>query len=66
MSKLDYEIFKARFFKAFANVPTPLREEIIAFIHKEPFSWYVANAEVEHNTAKGKSILEQLHKMKVI
>ncbi len=66
MAILDYPALKAKFLKTFANVPVPLREEIIAVIAREPFSWYTANAEIEHDTAKAKLILQQLHKIKVI
>ncbi len=62
----DYEVLKASFFRAFANVAGPLRDEIIAFVDHEPFTWYTANAEIEQGTKKGKHILEQLHKIKVI
>ncbi len=66
MTQLNYEILQAKFFKAFANVAVPLREEIIAVINKEPFTWYTANAEIEHNTTRAKHILDQLHKIEVI
>ena len=66
MSPIGYETLKASFFKAFANVPAPLREEIIVAITGETFTWYTANAEIEHDTAKAKKIIEQLQKMKVI
>ncbi len=62
----EYEKLRAGFFKAFANVPVPLREEIITAIEGETFTWYTANAEIEHNTAKAKRIVEQLHTLKVI
>ncbi len=62
----DYETLKASFFQVFANVPAPLRKEIIAVVEGEPFSWYTANAEIEHNTSKAKQILKQLHQIKVI
>lgn len=66
MNPSDYQALKARFLKTFANVPVPLREEIIAVVTQEPFSWYTANAEIEHDTAKAKLIIQQLHKIKVI
>lgn len=66
MDQIVYEKMKASFFKAFANVPAPLREEIITAIEGETFTWYTANAEIEHNTVKAKKIVEQLQKMKVI
>ncbi|MEK6937945.1 MAG: hypothetical protein AABX04_02780 [Nanoarchaeota archaeon] len=61
-----YPELKAKFFKAFANVPVPLREEIIASLDKDTFSWYTANAEIEHDTEKAKKLLNLLYKMGAI
>lgn len=57
---------KAKFIKVFANVPDPLREEIIALINNNPFSWYAAYGEIEHNTKNSEKILLQLKKIGVI
>lgn len=57
---------KAKFIKVFANVPEPLREEIISLIDNNPFSWYTAYGEIEHNTKNSEKILLQLHKIGVI
>ncbi len=66
MNKTEYETLKARFIQVFANVPEPLRDEIISVISKEPFTWRTANAEIEHDATKSKVILEQLKKLGVI
>ena len=66
MDEKEYQILKAKFFKIFASVPDPLREEIIAVVDKDTYNWYTANAEIEHDTKKAKLILKQLHKIGVI
>ena len=66
MDKKEYENLKAKFLKLHANVPIPLREEIIAAVDKDTYNWYTANAEIEHDTKKAKLILKQLHKIEVI
>jgi hypothetical protein len=62
----DYDSLKAKFIKVFANVPEPLREEIVAVIDNHPFSWYTAYGEVEHNTKNADKILLLLKKIKVL
>lgn len=60
MNKEEYEILKAKFFKLFASVPTPLRGEIIAVVDDEPISWAVAYLELKEDTGKAKTILSRL------
>ncbi|MFA4887307.1 MAG: hypothetical protein WC595_03785 [Candidatus Nanoarchaeia archaeon] len=62
----DYEVLKARFLEAYANVPGPLRKEIIAVIGNETFAWNTARAEILNNTKSAKVILSHLSKMEVI
>ncbi|MBI4981350.1 hypothetical protein HZC30_07405 [Candidatus Woesearchaeota archaeon] len=62
----DYALLKAKFTRVFANVPEPLREEIIAVIDNNPFSWYAAYGEIEHNTKNSEKILLQLQKIGVL
>ncbi len=58
---------KAKFFKIYANLPLGVRNtEIIAVIDNEPLTWNVAKIEIENNTLKGKKILKELLKMKII
>lgn len=62
----EYAVLKAKFIKVLANVPEPLRDEIIAVIDNNPFSWYAAYGEIEHNTKNSEKILLQLKKIKVL
>lgn len=62
----EYATLKAKFIKVLANVPEPLRDEIIAVIDNNPFSWYTAYGEIEHNTKNAEKILLQLKKMQVL
>ncbi|MBS3114100.1 hypothetical protein J4448_03285 [Candidatus Woesearchaeota archaeon] len=60
MNKEGYEILKAKFIKLFANVPFPLREEIIAVVDNQPFSWTAAYGEIKQDTDKSQIILTHL------
>ena len=60
MEKLEYEVLKAKFLKLIANVPFPLREEIIAVADNQPVSWNVAFGEIKQDTGKAQEILKHL------
>ena len=62
----ELEELRARFLKLFASVPFPLRDEIIAVIDEQPFSWSVAFIEVHNKTEKGDKILRFLKKVSLI
>lgn len=66
MKASEYDILKARFLKAYANVPVPLRGEIIAVAGDETLTWATARAEVLHDTEKAKEVLKQLKNIGVI
>ena len=57
---------RAQFFKVYANLPQASREEIVAVIGNEPYTWQSARLEVEQDTSIGKEILEQLYKLKIL
>lgn len=58
---------KPEFLRVYANIPIPLRKEIIYVDDKSgPISWEVAYLEVENETELGKQILERLSKMEFI
>ena len=59
MDKKEYEVLKAKFLKLIANVPIPLREEIIAVVDEKTVSWNAAYGEIKGNTDNAKTILEQ-------
>ena len=66
MAKDSYEFLKSTFLKAYANVPEPLRKEIIVMVDDESFTWQTAKGEILNNTKNAKSILMHLKKMEVI
>lgn len=55
-----------RFFKTYANLPDPEREQVIVVIEGQPYSWSRARDEIEHGTKKGKLILQKLKKMGIL
>ncbi|KKS04816.1 MAG: hypothetical protein UU82_C0007G0029 [Candidatus Nomurabacteria bacterium GW2011_GWC2_41_8] len=57
---------KAQFLKTYANLPQASREEIVAVIGKEPYTWQSAKLEIEHDTPIGKEILEFLVNLKIL
>lgn len=54
---------KAKFLKAFSNIPEDLREDVIAVIDKKPYTWNVAYIEIKNNTEIGKKILKFLEEL---
>ena len=62
----DYDNLKAGFLKIYANIPSPLRSEIVAVVGEETFSWAACKAEIEHDTDKAPIILAQLKKIGVL
>lgn len=57
---------KAQFLKVYANLPQATREETIAVIRGEPYSWKAAKLEVEQDTLIGRDILEFLSNLKIL
>lgn len=66
ISDKEYSILKSKFLSIYANVPEPLRKEIIAVVNNETYSWHTARAEIINDGKNAKQILEHLHKMEVI
>jgi len=66
MDSADYGVLKAKFLKLYANVPYPLRAEIVAVAGDETFSWAAANAEVKHDGKNAEAILEQIRNLGLI
>ena len=66
MNKNQYDELKVNFLKSFANVPFPLRNEIIAVIDNETFSWSSAKEEIVRDTDNAKKILILLKDIRVI
>ena len=55
-----------KFFKVYANLPLPLRSEIIVVVDDEPITWRVAHLEISNKTKLGETILEKLEALKII
>jgi hypothetical protein len=60
------EEYKAKFIQKYANLPEGARDEIIAVINKEPYTWRSAKVEIDNNTNIGNKILEFLFESKII
>ena len=60
MDQKEYEDLKAKFLKVVADVPIPLREEIIAMVDNKGVSWNVAYGEVKNDTKNSKDLLKHL------
>ena len=57
---------KAQFLRVYANLPQGAREEIMAVVRREPYTWKAAKLEIEEDTDIGGEILEQLAKLKIL
>ena len=57
---------QAQFLKTYANLPQASREEIVAVVGGEPYTWQSAKLEIEHDTPIGKQILELLVSLKIL
>lgn len=57
---------QSQFMKVFADLPIPLRREIIAVVDGQPITWNVAYTEISSKTKLGDKILDQLKRLKII
>ena len=57
---------KEKFFKAYANLPEPEREQIIAVVDNKTYSWNVAYDEISHDTELGKKILKKIEDLGIL
>jgi len=57
---------KSKFQRTYANLPSAAREEVIAVIEGEPYTWKSARLEVENETQVGTKILESLVKLGIL
>jgi len=57
---------KTQFLNAYANLPQGSRDEIVAVVNGEPYTWKSARLEVEQDTPIGKEIIELLVKLKIL
>jgi hypothetical protein len=66
MNDEEYKELKAKFLGVFANVPYPLRKEIIVVIGEDTFNWSSAKAEISRDTDKAPTLLANLKKIGVL
>ena len=57
---------RAKFQKTYAGLPNAAREEVIAVIDGEPYTWKSARLEIENETKVGDKILESLVKLGIL
>lgn len=57
---------RGKFLKIYANLPLPLRSEIIATLESGPVTWNSAYIEVDNDTEKGKEILKKLKRLGIL
>lgn len=62
----EIEELKARFFKAYANIPEPEREQVVAIVDEKQYSWDRANAEISDDTKLGIKILEKMKHLGIL
>ena len=56
----EIEDLRAKFLRAYANLPEPERYQVVAIINEKPHSWNAAYTEVSNNTKLGNKILEKM------
>ncbi len=54
---------KQKFNKVYANLPSAARDEVIAVVEGEPYTWRSARIEVENDTKIASIILEHLERL---
>lgn len=62
----ELEELKARFFKAYANLPEPEREQVVAIVDEKQYSWDRANAEISDDTKLGIKILKKMKQLGIL
>ncbi|MBD3355160.1 hypothetical protein GF361_04195 [Candidatus Woesearchaeota archaeon] len=62
----ELEELKARFFKAYANLPEPEREQVVAIVDEKQYSWDRANAEISDDTELGIKILKKMKELGIL
>jgi hypothetical protein len=60
------EEYRAKFIQKYANLPEGARDEIIAVVQDEPYTWRSARVEIDNNTNIGNEILKFLVESKII
>ncbi len=61
MTNGNYEQLKAKFLKAYANVPEDERAQPIILIDRKTYNWNTAFDEITADTELGRSIIIKMH-----
>ncbi len=56
----EYDELKAKFLRAYANLPVPERSQVVAVVEEKHYSWDVAYLEVSNETSLGKKIIQKM------
>lgn len=56
----ELEDLRAKFLRAYSNLPEPERYQVVAIIEEKPYSWNAAHPEVSNGTKLGNKILEKM------
>lgn len=51
---------KAKFLKAYANVPDRLRDDIIVIVEAKTYSWNTAYFEIKNSTKLSEKLIKQM------
>ncbi len=62
----DLQTLRAKFLKEFAAVPAPIRDEIVAIVDGQTYTWATAYLEISQETDLGDRILKTLNLLKII
>jgi len=57
---------RAKFIRIYANVPDPLREDILVMVEKKPFTWNTAYLEIKSKTKLGEKILKAINELGIL
>jgi len=60
------EELRAKFSKAYANLPEPEMGQVVIIIDDKPISWNKANNEVSAKTALGDNILKKMELLEIL
>lgn len=62
----NIEVLRSKFLRAYAAVPLNMRDEIVAVIGDEPFTWSAAHIEIKGQTKKGDEILRHIDSLNLL
>ena len=66
ISNILLNMSREKFLKAYANLPSPERVQILALIDDKPYSWDRAYDEISNDTELGRRILKKLEDIGIL